>query len=118
MGWLDSQPVDSLYLTATSLSELLLGVAYLPAGKRRNLIAGALNAVLERLFFNRILAFDKDAASAYALLVTRARSRGTVVSITDAQIAAISHVCGFTVATRDTPPFQAMGVPVINPWKT
>jgi len=33
------------------------------------------------------------------------------------QIAAIAAVHGFSVATRDAAPFQAAGVPVINPWK-
>ncbi len=35
----------------------------------------------------------------------------------DGQIAAIAKVYGFTVATRDTSPYEAAGVPVINPWK-
>jgi predicted nucleic acid-binding protein len=35
----------------------------------------------------------------------------------DGQIAAIAAVHGFTVATRDTAPFVAAGVPVVNPWE-
>ena len=34
----------------------------------------------------------------------------------DGQIAAIAAVHRFTVARRDTAPFEAAGVPVINPW--
>ena len=33
------------------------------------------------------------------------------------QIAAIAAMHGFTVATRDTAPFAAAGVPVANPWE-
>jgi len=35
----------------------------------------------------------------------------------DGQIAAIAAVQGFTLATRDTAPFIAAGVPVVNPWE-
>ena len=34
-AWLDQQAAETLYLTATSLSELLIGIAILPKGKRR-----------------------------------------------------------------------------------
>jgi predicted nucleic acid-binding protein len=34
----------------------------------------------------------------------------------DAFIAAIALANGFIVATRDTNPFQATGLTVINPW--
>jgi predicted nucleic acid-binding protein len=39
-----------------------------------------------------------------------------VMSVADAQIAAIATLHGFSVATRDTAPFIAAGVAVINPW--
>jgi predicted nucleic acid-binding protein len=35
----------------------------------------------------------------------------------DGQIASIASIHGFTVATRDTAPFEAAGLPVINPWQ-
>jgi predicted nucleic acid-binding protein len=35
----------------------------------------------------------------------------------DAQIAAIALRHGFSVATRDTAPFLAAGVAVIDPWR-
>ena len=34
-AWLDQQPAETLYLTATSLAELRTGVALMPAGKRK-----------------------------------------------------------------------------------
>jgi len=39
----------------------------------------------------------------------------TVVAWIDAQII---ETLGLTVAAHDTQPFEAMGVAVINPWKT
>jgi len=54
---------------------------------------------------------------AYAPLVEHARAGGRLISMADAQIAAIAAIHGFTVATRDTEPFVAAGVPVINPFE-
>jgi toxin FitB len=114
--WLDEQALETLYLTATSLSELLLGIEILPASKRKKGLAAALSELLANLFGSRILPFDRQAAIAYAPLVGRARSGGRQISVADAQIAAIASVHGFRVATRDTAPFAAAGVLIINPW--
>jgi toxin FitB len=37
--------------------------------------------------------------------------------VADGQIAAVAAVHGFAVATRDTQPFEAAGVEVLNPWE-
>lgn len=115
--WLDRQVAETLYLTATSLAELLVGVEMLPDGKRKDGLADALGELLNVLFGPRILPFDSEAAKAYAPLVGRARAGGRVISVADGQIAAIAAAHGFSVATRDTAPFVAAGVPVINPWE-
>ena len=117
-AWLDRQAAETLYLTATNLSELLLGIEMLPGGRRKRRLATAMQELLAALFANRFLAFDREAAAAYALLVRRAMTRGFTIGVADGQIAAIASVHGFTVATRDTAPFLAAGVPVINPWES
>jgi predicted nucleic acid-binding protein len=114
--WLDRQDAEMLYVTATSLSELLVGIELVPAGKRRAKLAAALATLMEDLFGPRILAFDRSAAVAYAAVIRRTRSAGYTISVADAQIAAIALVTGFTVATRDTDPFAAAKIPVVNPW--
>jgi toxin FitB len=43
---------------------------------------------------------------------------GRAIGTADSYIAAIAKAKGLTVATRDTQPFEAAGVTVINPWKT
>ena len=116
-AWLDQQPAETLYLTATSLAELRTGVALMPAGKRKAGLDQALSELLTNIFAGRILAFDEDAAEAYATLVSRARRAGLALSVGDAQIAAIATTRNFIVATRDTTPFVAAGVTVINPWE-
>jgi toxin FitB len=115
--WLDAQVAETLYLTTISMSELLLGVELLPDGKRKDGLAAALRDLLRGLFGPRILPFDVHAATQYASCVSRARTVGRPISMADGQIAAIAAVHGFAVATRDTAPFVAVGVPVVNPWE-
>jgi predicted nucleic acid-binding protein len=115
--WLDAQDPETLYLAATVLSEVLIGIALLPAGKRKHGMERAMRALQTRLFADRFLPFDREAAVAFALLGSRAAAKGYSISVADCQIAAIAAVHGFTVATRDTAPFLAVGLPVINPWK-
>jgi hypothetical protein len=80
-------------------------------------MAAELGELLERLFVTRFLEFDGEAAIAFALLGSRAAAKGYSISVADCQIAAIAAVHGFAVATRDTAPFLAVGVPVVNPWE-
>jgi toxin FitB len=116
-AWLDGQAVETLYLTAVSFAELLVGVEILPAGKRRHGVGAALGELISTLFGPRILPFDLEAARVYSILVARACAAGHAVSVSDGQIAAIAAARGFMVATRDVSPFLAAGVPVINPWR-
>jgi hypothetical protein len=115
--WLDRMEAKNLFLASTSLSELRLGIAILPPGRRSSYLTAALDNILASLFQSRILAFDMKAADLYAEIVSGTRRRGWAVSIPDGQIAAIAAVHGYAVATRDTKPFVAAGLPVINPWE-
>jgi predicted nucleic acid-binding protein len=114
--WLDAQDPETLYLAATVLSEVLIGVALLPAAKRKLGMEQDMRALQARLFGDRFLPFDREAAVAFALLGSRAAAKGYSISMADCQIAAIAAVHDFAVATRDTAPFLAVGVPVMNPW--
>lgn len=116
VSWLDAQIAETLYFTATSLSEITLGIATLPQGKRRNVLDEDISALLNQLFGSRILPFDTEAAHAYGAVVAAARRTGYVVSMADGQIGAIAAVRRFAVATCDMAPFQAMGIQTINPW--
>jgi toxin FitB len=114
--WLDRQEPETLFLTVTSLAELLTGVEYLPEGKRKKGLSENMSALIARLFEDRILAFDKNSAPIYAAIVAGAKRRGKTIAVADGQIAAIAALHGFSVATRDLTPFEAAGTVVINPW--
>ncbi|MFN4266405.1 MAG: type II toxin-antitoxin system VapC family toxin [Aquabacterium sp.] len=115
-AWLNNQVAETLYLSSVTLAELLYGIAALPTGKRKNLLSQALDGLLE-LFNGRILSFDIDAARHYAELAMTAKEGGRGFPTPDGYIAAIAASRGFCVASRDTAPFEAAGLSVINPWQ-
>jgi toxin FitB len=116
LGWLNEQASETLYLSSVSLAELLLGIAALPAGKRKDMLAQALDG-LTRLFRDRVLPFNTDAARRCAELAVMAKRGGRGFPTPDGYIAAIAASRGFIVASRDTAPFKAAGVSFINPWE-
>jgi toxin FitB len=116
LEWLNRQSPATLCLTATSLAEIHRGIAFLPEGKRKRLLKEETDDFLESLFEGRIFAFDKAAAVELAELTAIASRNGKVIGFADGQIAAIASVHKYAVATRDTGPFVAAGLKVINPW--
>jgi predicted nucleic acid-binding protein len=115
-AWLDRQNIETLSLSTISLAELRYGVAALPEGRRKDGLRAALEERIFSLFGSRILAFDTAAADAYAVIRARARTAGKTIGASDGYIAATAAANGLAVATRDTDPFEAAGVLVINPW--
>lgn len=114
-AWLNDQAAETLYLSSVTLAELLFGIGALPAGKRKDVLAQALDGLVG-LFRDRVLPFDTDAARHYAQLAVTARSAGRGFPTPDGYIAAIAVSRGFIVASRDVAPYEAAGVKVINPW--
>lgn len=116
VSWIDAQNIETLYLAAISLAELRFGVAALPDGKRKDSLRENLERRVVSLFAGRILPFDAVASQAYAEIMVRARGEGIPIGKADGYIAATAEANGLTVATRDTAPFAAAGLTVINPW--
>jgi toxin FitB len=71
---------------------------------------------LLELFDRRVLSFDTEAAQRYAELAVKVRAAGKGFSLPDGYIAATAAVHGFAIATLDAGPFEAAGLPVVNPW--
>jgi predicted nucleic acid-binding protein len=116
LAWLNDQTAETLYLSSVTLAELLFGIAALPVGKRKDRLAEALDGLMG-LFRDRVLPFDVDAARHYANLAVAARVVGLGFPTPDGYIAAIAASRGFIVASRDTAPYKAANVAVINPWE-
>ena len=115
-AWLNAQVAETLYLSSVTLAELLFGIRALPPGKRKDMLAQTLDGLLG-LFRDRVLPFDIDAARHYAELAVTAKVAGRGFPTPDGYIAAIAASRGFIVASRDTAPYEAASVTVINPWE-
>jgi len=74
-AWLNNQAAETLYLSSVTVAELLFGMGVLPTGRRKEMLAGALDGLIG-LFKDRVLPFDTDAARHYAELAVTARAAG------------------------------------------
>lgn len=117
VAWIDAQLVETLYVATITLAELRYGVAVHPDGKKKVTVLENLEQLMLPLFRGRVLAFDEAAAAAYAQLRAAAARQGKAIGDSDGYIAATARANGLAVATRDTAPFLAAGVKVINPWE-
>lgn len=117
LDWIDSQALETLYLSAVTVAELRYGIALMPVGRRRDILDQRLAHEVLPLFEGRILAFDLRASRAYADLMAKAREADRAIGMADGYIAATASVHQLTVATRDAAPFSAAGISIINPWQ-
>lgn len=116
LDWLNEQPLETLYLSAMTVAEIRAGVALMPEGKRKKMLGDRIEEKLLPLFAGRVLSFDVSCTRAYADVLAKVKKSGSGIAAADAVIAATAHEGGFIVATRDTSPFVAAGLKVINPW--
>jgi toxin FitB len=116
-AWLAARDSATVYFTTVGEAELRLGVAILPAGRRRTALAQAIDEMLEEDFRYRILPFDRAAARAYAAIAADRRAAGRPISQFDCQIAAIARAHEAAVATRNTSDYEGCGIEVIDPWR-
>jgi predicted nucleic acid-binding protein len=114
--WLDRQPDSSIWTTTVTLMELRYGLLSLPPGRRRQMLARELEAVLNEEIQGRYASFDLAAAERTAELIAARRKRGRPQEFRDAMIAGIVLASKATLATRNTAHFEDLSVRVVNPW--
>lgn len=118
IDWLNRQEITTLHLTTISLAELRYGIACLDPGRRRDDLDARLARMLAQVFPGRVLVFTDEAAREYATRMADARRRGLSVGFADGAIGAIAAAAGYTVASRDVAPFEALGINVVDPWRS
>lgn len=114
LGWVAA--AGRLHTTAITLAEIEYGIARLPAGRRRHLLA-ATAAEIFADFQDVILPFDVRAAHRYAAIVADRESSGQPIATADAQIAAVCASRNAGLATRNTGDFVSTGIELVNPWQ-
>jgi predicted nucleic acid-binding protein len=116
-GWFARQTGVTFYTTAITRSEILLGIALLPAGKRRESLADAAVKMFHEDFSGTCLPFDESCTNQYAAVVANRRRSGFSITTEDAQIAAIALSRNLPLATRNTKDFLHIDrLTLHNPW--
>jgi hypothetical protein len=115
--WLDHQAAESIWTSCVTVFEITFGLALLTAGRKRQRLEEAFNAVLEVELEGRVLALDTAAARAAGSLAAQRRQEGRPIEIRDAQIAGIAAARRATLATRNVRDFELAGVSLVNPWQ-
>ncbi len=113
--WADRQVPAEVVTTAGTVAEIGYGIARLPAGQRRDLLALAAAQVFDA-FAARVLPFDAPAAAQYAAVVVERETAGRPISGFDAQIAAICRRHRARLATRNTLDFAELDLDLVDPW--
>ena len=117
VGWFSRQTAVMFSVTAITQAEILLGIALLPAGKRRDLLADAAEKMFQEDFSGYCLPFDESCTALYAAVVASRRRSGFSMTTEDAQIAAIALRHNLPLATRNTKDFLYIdGLMLHNPW--
>lgn len=114
-SWVAERPAAELYFSAVGEAELRYGVAMLPAGRRKDALAAAIEGILQEDFEDRILPFDSAAARAYANIAAAHCAAGRTVAPADCQIAAIARSRRMAVTTRNLRDFVDIGIEVVDP---
>ena len=115
-SWIESQLLETMFLSAITVAELRAGVEAAPDGRKKEALRKKLQEDFLPLFTGRVLAFENSCTQAYAEIYALNRRNGIALSLQDALVAAIAASNVMSVATRDTGPFLSSGVSVINPW--
>jgi predicted nucleic acid-binding protein len=68
-NWFAQQQYTAYFVSAITRAAILLGIALLPQGKRRDSLASAAEQMFDEDFAGRTLPFDRACAAEYALLV-------------------------------------------------
>jgi len=116
ISWLDGQPPQSIRTTLISVFEIQMGLALLPAGRRRERLEAAFDQTIDAALARRILPFDEAAARLAGTVGAQRQQRGFNVDLRDTQIAGIALVRRATLATRNQRHFADLGVRVLDPW--
>ncbi|MCK7579990.1 MAG: PIN domain-containing protein [Chromatiales bacterium] len=116
LDWFAMQPADSLFVSAVTQAEMLLGARLCPAASGANNWNWRSTRCSARTLPGRVLPFDSAAAATYAAVVAARCGAGRPILQFDAQIAAIALSRRAALATRNVSDFEECGLTLTNPW--
>ena len=115
-NWIASVPLSQTFTSAMVLAELVYGAALVEDVLKRIALQKWIDDVVRVWFTGRILEIDEATLVRWRIIRQRMERMGKPAPAVDLLIAATAMERELTVATRDTAPFVACGLPVLNPW--
>jgi len=116
LDWVAKQPAAELFTTAITQGEILYGIELLAAGRRREGLLAAAEAMFREDLGGRVLSFGSEAAADFGRIAAHRRALGRPISHADAQIAAIARTQRADLATHNVADFRDCGIEVLDPW--
>lgn len=111
------QPLETLYISAVTLSEFRYGTSCVADPEKRTALHAWIDEFVRPMFKNRVLLIDEDVMLVWRLMLAEGRRTNYTFPQPDLILAATAAHHGMTVVTRDQKVFERAGVRVFNPWK-
>ena len=110
--WLASVRPEDMYVSVLTIGEVRRGIERLrPRDAAQALVFETWLEEVRLVFADRLLVVDLRVAETWG----RISASDTVPSV-EGLLAATALLHGLTVVTRDTAPFERIGVPCLDPW--
>ncbi len=116
LAFLQSQQIETLYISVVSFAEIRFGIELAPEPSQRTRLTDWLTHKLRPMFEYRTLPLSEDVIVKWRLMVDEGRKRRVTYAQPDLFIAATALYHGLTVVTRDVVEFERAGTTVHNPW--
>ena len=116
VGFIESGPLEALYLSEITFAEIRYGMEMQPDAARRAEISDWLIKVLRPMFEHRTLPISEDVIFKWRLLVAEGKKAGHTFTQPDLFLAATALCHGLTLVTRNTRDFDSIKVELLNPW--
>lgn len=114
--WIASIEIQRTFTSAMVIAELVYGAALIDDMFKRNALQAWIDQKVRAWFTGRILEIDEAALVRWRFIRREREKLKQPAPAVDLLIAATAIESGLGVATRDTKPFIACGLPVLNPW--
>ena len=115
--WLAEIDEEAVFLSVMTLGEIRHGIERLQAGARRSRLDTWVTTNLPLRFEGRILGIDEATADVWGRLMALAQDRGRPMAAIDGFIAATACRHGLNLVTRNVKDFEALDIPLLNPWR-
>ncbi len=114
--WIASIELRQSFTSAMVLAEMVYGAALVEDVLRQRALQKWIDEVVRTWFHGRILEIDEATLVRWRIIRQKMERLSKPAPAVDLLIAAAALESGMGVATRDTAPFVACGIPTLNPF--